>query len=356
MPSRTERKKITHASVIVPAYNAEGHIRACLDALRAQSVAPAEIIVVDDGSTDATAKLVRENYPQVKLVTQPNQGPARARNHGARIAKSEIIVFIDSDCVAEKDWLQEMMSPFSDEQVVGVQGAYKTRQKSLVAQFDQMDIEYRYARMYESQAAKKLDWIATYSAAYRKKLFLACNGFDETFPRASGEDAELSYRLSARGHVLRFNPRAVVYHTHPATLGKYLHVKFFRAYWRMRMYRKYPEKMVQDSYTPQSLKVGIVIGSISGLFVLALVYFFAMTLTAKTPLAIGIDFLLLISGVMVGLFLGGMSTIVVSQGLLQRIARAGIGMKLFSPYIVCLRAIAFGLGMLFGILDSRVRA
>ena len=87
------------------------------------------------------------------------------------------------------------------------------------------------------------------------KAFLDENGFDESFPRASGEDAELSYRLAKKGHTLVFAPRAVVYHTHPATFVHYLKVKFFRAYWRTRMYLKHPEKSVEDSYTPSTLKI-----------------------------------------------------------------------------------------------------
>ncbi len=356
MPRPIKKKQSQSISIIVPAYNAEKNISACLDALQSQTLKADAVIVVDDGSTDSTAKMISQYYPRIRLISQTNQGPAKARNRGARDAKTDIIVFIDSDCIPEKNWLEEMIKPFADAAVVGVQGAYKTRQTSLVAQFDQMDIEYRYMRMQKSQESRKLDWIATYSAAYRTQVFLAFKGFDETFPKASGEDAELSYRLAEKGNILIFNPRAIVYHTHPATLWNYLRVKFFRAYWRMRMYLKFPGKIIKDSYTPQSLKLGIILGFLSGLFVLSLVYFFIIALLEKSLLFIGIDFLLLISGTMLGLFLGGMFTIFLSPELLHKITQKGIWMKLFAPFIVCLRAIAFGMGMLFGLLDARVRA
>ena len=127
-------------SVIIPAYNAEKTLPNCLDALLNQSTKPNEIIVVDDGSKDET-KTVAESYSLVKVIAQKNQGPAKARNAGARAAKSEIIIFLDSDCVPEKNWVQEMLVPLADEKVAGVQGAYKSKQTSLVARFDQLDIE-----------------------------------------------------------------------------------------------------------------------------------------------------------------------------------------------------------------------
>src|SRR5438270_189444 len=82
----------------------------------------------------------------------------------------------------------------------------------------------------------------TYPAAFRRAAFLAAGGFDERFPTANNEDVELSYRLAAQGARLVFAPTARVYHTHPATLGRYLRVKFGRGYWRTLVYRMYPGK------------------------------------------------------------------------------------------------------------------
>jgi cellulose synthase/poly-beta-1,6-N-acetylglucosamine synthase-like glycosyltransferase len=210
--------------------------------------------------------------------------------------------------------------------------------------------------MEKAQKQGKLDWIGSYSAAYRKADFARAGGFDESFPKASGEDAELSYRLAESGKKLVFAPRAIVYHTHPATLGKYLHVKFFRAYWRMRMYLKHPKKMVEDGYTPQSLKAGIVVGYLSLIFVMLLVYFTVITLEHSTLLGIFIGMMLLISGFILGLFLGGMIALLLSPQLLPKLQRTGFITAALAPFIVCLRSFAFGLGMLFGLLDPRVRA
>ena len=240
-------------SVVIPAYNAEKEIPSCLDSLLNQTFPKeqCEIIVVNDGSTDGTEKIVRK-YDGVKIFTQPNQGPAAARNKGVSESKGEIIVFTDSDCIPEKNWLEEMLKPFNDAEVVGVQGAYKTRQKEVVARFAQIEIEERYWKMSRNE---RVDFIGSYSAAYRKKEFEEHGGFDTRFPIASGEDADLSYTMSNAGHKLVFNPNAIVYHQHPQTLKKYFRQKFGRAYWRNLLYKKNMGKMIKDSYTPQLLKI-----------------------------------------------------------------------------------------------------
>lgn len=333
-------------SIIIPAFNAEKTIPACLDALLNQTIHPSEIIVVDDGSTDDTFHVL-ETYSLVKVISQKNQGPAKARNAGAYAAKSDIILFLDSDCVPEKNWMEEMLQPFDDEKVVGVQGSYKTRQTSLVARFDQLDIEYRYERM---KRAKVLDWIGSYSAAYRRKIFLSEGGFDETFPKASGEDAEFSYRLSKKGHRLVFAPLAIVYHTHPETLLRYLRVKFFRAYWRTRMYLKHPEKSVRDSYTPHLLKLNFFIG---GLFLLLMGYLFLRLLTSPFSRALllsEITQLVIFLGILVGLIVFSLFDFIV------QVAYKDVYLIPFGIVIIFLRSLTFVLGAGYGLLDPRVRA
>lgn len=251
------------ASVIIPSYNAEKTIKKCVESVLAQNLGQGfEIIIVDDGSSDNTKNIVKEFIKknknkkiEIKLLEQKNSGPAFARNSGAKVAKGEVIVFTDSDCDAEKNWLKEMLSPFSNAKVVGVQGAYKTKQKSLIARFIQAEIEERYERM---KKAECLDWIGSYSAAYRKEIYFKEGGFDSNFKIASGEDPDFSYRLSEKGYSLVFNPNAIVYHTHPESLEKYLRKKFGHAFWRVTLYSKHRQKMMKDSYTPQELKLQLI--------------------------------------------------------------------------------------------------
>ncbi|MEK6820998.1 MAG: glycosyltransferase [archaeon] len=343
MPSK-KRTLYDSASVIIPAFNAEKILPACLDALFQQTVLPSEVIVVDDGSVDGTRE-VAGAYSMVTVLAQKNMGPAVARNNGARVAKSDIVVFLDSDCVPEVDWVEKMLEPFADENIVGVQGAYRSNQKEWVAQFEQMDIEYRYEKMKRSP---KLDWIGSYSAAYRKKVFLSEGGFDESFPKASGEDAELSYRLAAKGMKLIFQPAAIVFHTHPGTLSHYLKVKFFRAYWRTRMYLKHPEKSVKDSYTPHMLKINFFVG---GAFLLVLFFLLANLLINGFSKKFLIEEVAILFSVV---FILGLFIIATLSEFLFSVFQKKPFLLPGAIVVVFLRSIVFVFGAGFGLVDVRV--
>ncbi|MCD6434036.1 MAG: glycosyltransferase family 2 protein, partial [Candidatus Diapherotrites archaeon] len=162
-------------SIVVPAYNAEKTIADCINSLLKQTKKAKEIIVVDDASSDNTAEIVKKiakRHKEVKLISlKENSGPARARNIGARKAKGEIIVFVDADCVAKENFLEEITKQIEEGKAIGVQGAYKTKQKSTVAKFSQIEIEYRYAKMLSEQRKKgSVDFIGSYAAAFKKEI------------------------------------------------------------------------------------------------------------------------------------------------------------------------------------------
>jgi cellulose synthase/poly-beta-1,6-N-acetylglucosamine synthase-like glycosyltransferase len=210
-----------------------------------------EILVVNDGSTDNTADVVTR-YSGIRLISQSNAGPAAARNRGASESRGTIILFTDDDCIPMPNWLGAMTEPFDDPEVVGAKGVYRTRQKSLVARFVQIEYEDRYRMMAELDS---IDFIDTYSAAFRRDRFLKMTGYDTSFPVACAEDVELSYRMSARGWKMKFVPTAIVYHVHPETLWLYLKKKYKFAFWRVLAVRKNPSKAVKDSHTPQLMKL-----------------------------------------------------------------------------------------------------
>ncbi len=239
-------------SIVIPAYNASGTIDACLHALLHQTVARDryEVIVVDDGSRDDTA--ARASAHGVRVIRQENQGPAAARNHGASLAQGTLLLFTDADCEPTPTWLAEMTDVFADPTVQAAKGAYLTRQRSLTARFAQLEFEERYTML---DRHTSIDMIDTYSAAFRTATFRALGGFDPAFPMANNEDTDLSYRLAATGARMVFVRRALVYHQHPASLKKYLRVKYWRGYWRMVVYKRYPDKLAKDTYTPQTLKL-----------------------------------------------------------------------------------------------------
>lgn len=239
-------------AVIVPGYNMEGTIAACLEALLNQSTPREhyEVIYVDDASTDGSVAVVRR-YPEVALIRlEANQGPANARNVGLMHSRGEIILFTDADCAPAPDWIEAMLRPFADPEVAGAKGIYGTRQRSLVARFAQLEYETRYEIM---RRQRTIDFIDTYSAGYRRRVLEELGGFDPSF--RNDEDQELSFRLAEAGHKMVFNPEALVYHQHPATVQRYLRRKYHTGYWKALVLRRHPGKAVRDSHTPQSLKV-----------------------------------------------------------------------------------------------------
>lgn len=315
------------ASVIVPLFNGAARIQACIEALHHQSLAPHEIIVVDDGSTDEGPTLVKK-MKGVKLVQQANQGPAAARNNGANLAKGDIVCFLDDDCQAHEHWLRELLTPFKDEHVVGVQGAYKTKQKQWVARFVQLEIEDRYDRMKQQPS---IDWIGSYSAAYRKKVFQKVGGFDTSFPIASGEDPELSFRIAKGAHRLVFAPKAIVFHAHPHRLMDYLGVKFYRAFYRVNVYQKHMEKIVNDSYTPQTLKVQIG---------------FAIAVLGTLPLV----WMGLVSPALPLIFL--LTHLLLSGPFVFKNAERDVTVAMVAPLLLFLRSLVFFAGLLAGTLST----
>src|SRR4030043_1295029 len=125
-------------SIVIPTFNSAQVLKACLESLANQTVSGEayEVIVVDDGSTDETKDIVAK-YP-VRYIYQQNRGPAAARNNGVNHAQGEIVLFTDADCDSEPNWIEEMIKPLNASQVVGVKGAYKTRQKELGPRLFQM--------------------------------------------------------------------------------------------------------------------------------------------------------------------------------------------------------------------------
>lgn len=319
-------------SVIIPAYNARASIGECLSSLGRQAISPElyEIIVVDDGSTDNTADMVA-NY-DVNYIHQNNQGPASARNKGASLASGEIILFIDSDCVPAHWWLEEMLKPFEQNAMVsGVKGAYRTVQKSITARFAQAEFEDRYALL---ETHEYIDMVDTYSAAFNKKLFIEAGGFDETFPCANNEDTELSYRLAVQGNKFVFNPDAIVYHQHPESLFQYLRTKFWRGYWRMAVYAKYPGKAIKDTYTPNVLKVQTLLMLIS----LLIVPFFIITT----------DFF------KIDLFLWSIIMLSTLQFSLNAFKKDKI-IGFLSPFYILFRSFVFALGSVAGLTSCFIK-
>lgn len=328
-----EARVVPLATVVVPAHNAAATLGDCLRALLHQTFPREayEILVVDDGSTDNTAEVARALG--VRVLSQPHRGAAAARNLGACHARGGILCFTDADCRPAQDWLAELLLPFqADPEVAGARGVYRSEQQEPLARLVQWEYEDRYRR---TEVFPRIDFVDTYSAAYRTDLFLAQGGFDESFPGASVEDQEFSFRLAEQGCRLVFQPRAVVYHRHASTWWAYARKKFRIGYWKVQVLRRHPRRVAGDTHTPPvvRLQVGLAGAAVVGL--------------ALAPLW---PWALALAGVAAGAF-------VASAVPFFRFvwARDPAPAPLVFPF-VAVRALALGWGLVCGTLGLALRA
>jgi len=317
------------ASVIVPVRNGSDSLAACLQALLAQTggAGQYEVIVVDDGSSDASGQIAAQH--SVHVVRQKHAGAAAARNHGAMEAQGKILLFTDADCEPLPDWIEQMLAPFADPHVAGVKGTYRTRQRSLVARFAQAEYEEKYDRLTRSEW---IDFVDTYAAAYRRSTFWEHGGFDPRF--LLDEDQELSFRLAEAGMKLAFAPGAVVLHRHQATVWGYVWRKVQLARWKVRVSMLHPTKAVRDSYTPWTQKAQVV------LLVVAMMGLVAATL-GVVPWSI----------VAVAAALG----LAVTLPLLAKAQQQGWLVVVIAPAMTILRALGLAAGLVWGIVEQGLK-
>ena len=129
-------------SVVVPVYNEEDDLAACLDALAMQSVAPCEVLVVDNNSSDNTVA-VALRYSFVTVLHEPKQGVVHARTTGFNAAKGDIIARIDGDTLVPEDWIANIQQIFQDTSVEAVSGVALYYNVALAPVFNAIDLFFR---------------------------------------------------------------------------------------------------------------------------------------------------------------------------------------------------------------------
>ena len=206
-------------SVIVPTYERPAQLSRCLGAL-ARLDYPAErfeVIVVDDGSAAPPARLLGEFRDQlnVRLIAQPNAGPAAARNRGAAEARGSFLAFTDDDCEPETGWLRSLAARFAatPQSLVGGR-TVNALPANPYSETSQLIIEVVYEHYNSGPGGPR--FFASNNLAAPAELFRAAGGFDETFK--TSEDREVCDRWLARGLRLAYAPEAVVRHAHALTL------------------------------------------------------------------------------------------------------------------------------------------
>ena len=201
--SDRERLGAPSVSVVIPAYNAEAFIARAIDSVLAQTYAVREVIVVDDGSRDGTAGVVARCGGPVRLVQQANAGPAAARNHGARLSRSEWIGLLDADDAWKPEKLERQVAAI-DSTRVGVVHCLRS-----------LDPMFRIPPRVTFDTLWEGNCIVNSSALIRRAAFEEAGGFDEDRALISVEDYNLWLRLAAKGWEIVTVPE-VLHHYTPA--------------------------------------------------------------------------------------------------------------------------------------------
>lgn len=189
-------------SVIIPTLNEEKCIEECLLSLRAQRYeGKYEIILVDGQSADKTVEIARRYVDKLRI--KPPKGPATARNIGAKDAKYPIVAFIDADCIAEPNWLDEIEKSFKED-IVGLGGVVRPRSGT---RFDRLMFKLNSDWWVRISARFGVYQLYGNNCAYRRENFLKIGGFNESV--SFFEDTELSMRMKRVGRI-RINKNMVV--------------------------------------------------------------------------------------------------------------------------------------------------
>jgi len=205
-------------SVIVCSYNGAKTLRACLESLGKLDYPNYEIILVDDGSKDDTAKIAEE-FPQVRYIHQTNHGLSHARNTGARAAKGEVLAYTDSDCMADTDWLYYLVGALLSESFAGVGGPNVTppAQNWIQACVAAAPGGPSHVLLTDTVA----EHIPGCNMAFYRWAFESVGGFDVEY-RKAGDDVDFCWRLQQSGCVIGFSPTALVWHYRRFTLRAFM--------------------------------------------------------------------------------------------------------------------------------------
>lgn len=216
-------------SVVIPAYNAAQTLPQTLAALNAAQPPPLEVIVVDDGSTDATARFAETANARV-LRLEKNVGAAAAKNRGAQTARGAILFFTDADIVPPRNAIGLIQDALRDAQTDGVVGLLDENipHANWASQFKNLWMNFTYARFAD---APRIGLFYTSIAAMQRTKFLELGGFDENYRGASiAEDTEFGQRAWGRGARIRLEPSLRVAHLKRYSVASVLREDFKRAY------------------------------------------------------------------------------------------------------------------------------
>ncbi len=217
------------ASVLIVNLNGEKYLKECLNSLKDLNYPQdkLEVIVVDNGSTDRSLVLIKQNYPNVKIIENSrNIGFAYANNQAAKAAEGEYIAFLNNDTRVDKNWLIELLRPiYKDKEIVASGSKVLSIDGKKIdfiggmINFEGKGFQIDYGTPVENDNHDRymfLPFVNGGSMMINRKVFLDAGGFDQDF-FAYYEDVDLGWRLWVLGYKVVFAPQSIVYHHHHGT-------------------------------------------------------------------------------------------------------------------------------------------
>lgn len=210
--------KLPKMSVIVCSYNGASTVESCLMSMQRLRYPDYEVVFVDDGSTDHTQEILKK-FPWVRNIRQKNMGLSYARNVGMHAAKGEIIVYTDSDCEADEDWLYYLALAMVRGKHIGMGGPNLIPDEgSWVADCVGLSPGGPTHVMIDDRTAEHVPGCNMAFYTWAAKLI---NGFDPQF-RKAGDDVDFIWRLQHLGYSIGFAPAAQVWHYRRNTVKAYI--------------------------------------------------------------------------------------------------------------------------------------
>jgi cellulose synthase/poly-beta-1,6-N-acetylglucosamine synthase-like glycosyltransferase/peptidoglycan/xylan/chitin deacetylase (PgdA/CDA1 family) len=244
-------------SIVVPAYNERVGIAAAVRSFAASDHPGTEVIVVDDGSTDDTADIVRAlRLPNVRLIRQPNSGKAHALNVGVAAASHDLIVMVDGDTVFEPDSVRRLVQPFGDPRVGAVAGNVKVgNRRGMVARWQH--IEYVIGFNLDRRLYDLMQCMATVPGAigaFRRRALVDVGGVsDDTL----AEDTDLTMAMARAGWRVVYEETARAWTEAPATLRQLWTQRYRWSYGTMQAMWKHRAALVQRGPSGRFGRIGL---------------------------------------------------------------------------------------------------
>lgn len=210
-------------SIVIPNYNGEELLKSnlphVLRAYKNKRNKIAEVIIVDDASTDESARLLKNNFSEVKMIRHTkNRGFSSTVNMGARMAKGNLIALLNTDVIPSEDFLVNALPHFNNEKTFAV-SLHEKGYGWARGYFSDGFINHKQGK--ESKNAHETFWVNGGSGIFRRSMWMKLKGMDEKLLNPFyWEDIDLSYRAAKRGWTLLWEPKAKVIHEHEATMKK----------------------------------------------------------------------------------------------------------------------------------------